>query len=400
MRRHHVTVRDLSNGACSICCVTTTLHTCQTCKTGLLYCIQHIAKCPSCDQLGCAHHTCKCLACDQSYCTNHTYKCISCLKTYCSNHVANLSKCQSCLAFCCSDHINTLHETFEGCKDGCGTLKYCVNQKQAGKYEGAWQNGIETGCGIFTWPTGIKTQHYYRKGQLVSEKDFSIPEQVQFLVTKEKGDWEDTKTREREELALEIQLQKNEANKIINTQKEEAAKFIEDSKLQIEKQKVDLAKSIEDSNIQAAKSIEDSKLQAAKFIEDSKLQIKKEYEVLAACKEAFEKEKADMSKIYKIQEEWVKLNIGGLTYETSVSTLTKFSSIFSAMLSGRYNIKHDDTGCIVAKIDRDGKRFRDILDFLRDGVVPEDLSKPNKNILLREAQYYQLDALIKALEEE
>jgi len=40
-------------------------------------------------------------------------------------------------------------------------------------------------------------------------------------------------------------------------------------------------------------------------------------------------------------------------------------------------------------VDRDGKHFRHILNWLRDGVVPT-LEESQYSELLREAEYYQL----------
>uniref|UniRef100_A0A7N0RHS1 Potassium channel tetramerisation-type BTB domain-containing protein n=1 Tax=Kalanchoe fedtschenkoi TaxID=63787 RepID=A0A7N0RHS1_KALFE len=67
-------------------------------------------------------------------------------------------------------------------------------------------------------------------------------------------------------------------------------------------------------------------------------------------------------------------------------------SMLSAMFSGRHTITTDSEKGYVF-VDRDGKHFRHILNWLRDGVVPP-LNDSGYMELLREAEYYQLLGLI------
>lgn len=62
----------------------------------------------------------------------------------------------------------------------------------------------------------------------------------------------------------------------------------------------------------------------------------------------------------------VTLNVGGHLYTTSVSTLRNAPGrcVFSAMFSGRYNVAQGPDGCVF--IDRDGRYFHKILNYLRD----------------------------------
>lgn len=85
----------------------------------------------------------------------------------------------------------------------------------------------------------------------------------------------------------------------------------------------------------------------------------------------------------------VHLNIGGNEFSTTVDTLTqpKLNSMLAAMFSGRHNIVCQDAEKGLVLIDRDGTHFQHILNWLRDGIVP-NCSKYSK--LLREAEYYQL----------
>ncbi|XP_017035112.1 BTB/POZ domain-containing adapter for CUL3-mediated RhoA degradation protein 3 [Drosophila kikkawai] len=90
--------------------------------------------------------------------------------------------------------------------------------------------------------------------------------------------------------------------------------------------------------------------------------------------------------------QYVKLNVGGGLYYTTIGTLTKHNdTMLSAMFSGRMEVLTDSEGWIL--IDRCGNHFGIILNFLRDGSVP--LPETNKEIaeLLSEAKYYCITEL-------
>jgi hypothetical protein len=61
----------------------------------------------------------------------------------------------------------------------------------------------------------------------------------------------------------------------------------------------------------------------------------------------------------------VVLNVGGHRFTTTVTTLRNapMPSLFTAMFSGRHSLKTEADGSIF--IDRDGRNFADILNFLR-----------------------------------
>ncbi|XP_021740182.1 FH protein interacting protein FIP2-like isoform X1 [Chenopodium quinoa] len=93
----------------------------------------------------------------------------------------------------------------------------------------------------------------------------------------------------------------------------------------------------------------------------------------------------------------VRLNIGGKKFCTTVDTLTQREpdSMLAAMFSGRHTVCHDsDKGYIF--VDRDGEHFRHILNWLRDGMIP-NLKDSDYAELLREAEYYQLLGLIERI---
>jgi hypothetical protein len=87
------------------------------------------------------------------------------------------------------------------------------------------------------------------------------------------------------------------------------------------------------------------------------------------------KEKADlhreiaaMEKQQEAQQGRVVLDIGGYRYTTSVQTLQRLpGTFFDAYFSGRYTMDRSEDGSIF--IDRDGKHFGQVLEYLRDGVV-------------------------------
>ncbi|KAJ6422583.1 hypothetical protein OIU84_027533 [Salix udensis] len=93
----------------------------------------------------------------------------------------------------------------------------------------------------------------------------------------------------------------------------------------------------------------------------------------------------------------IRLNIGGKKFCTTIDTLTQREpdSMLAAMFSGRHTVSEDpDKGYIF--IDRDGKHFRHILNWLRDGVVPT-LADAEYSELMREAVYYQLLGLVEGI---
>ncbi|XP_071499863.1 BTB/POZ domain-containing protein KCTD21-like [Diadema antillarum] len=89
---------------------------------------------------------------------------------------------------------------------------------------------------------------------------------------------------------------------------------------------------------------------------------------------------------------YVGLNVGGTIYETSEMTLTSQpESFFTSLLSGNFTSARDERGNY--RIDRDGKIFRYILNYLRDNelILPEGFNK--LALLEREADFYQLQSL-------
>uniref|UniRef100_H2ZUF0 Potassium channel tetramerization domain containing 4 n=2 Tax=Latimeria chalumnae TaxID=7897 RepID=H2ZUF0_LATCH len=92
----------------------------------------------------------------------------------------------------------------------------------------------------------------------------------------------------------------------------------------------------------------------------------------------------------------ITLNVGGYLYMTERATLTKYTDSFlEALVNGKIHNTLDTDGNYF--IDRDGLLFRYVLNFLRNGelVLPEGFQE--SQILLLEAEFYQLNALVDAI---
>ncbi len=97
---------------------------------------------------------------------------------------------------------------------------------------------------------------------------------------------------------------------------------------------------------------------------------------------------------------YVKLNVGGRLFSTSIDTLTKQDNMLRAMFSGRLDLTTDLDGYVL--IDRCGKHFELILNYLRD----EDLDLNLENLtefelyeILKEAKFYCIQPLINLVEQ-
>ncbi|KAL1919344.1 uncharacterized protein VTP21DRAFT_2037 [Calcarisporiella thermophila] len=108
----------------------------------------------------------------------------------------------------------------------------------------------------------------------------------------------------------------------------------------------------------------------------------------------FEGERDRMKDVTKFQSEKIKLNVGGLRFETSLTTLRRDpNSMLAAMFSGRHGLVSDADGSYF--IDRDGTHFRLILNFLRDLRHPPQLDEVTIDELVREAAFYQINGLLR-----
>jgi len=147
---------------------------------------------------------------------------------------------------------------------------------------------------------------------------------------------------------------------------------------------------------------EDQATEAVRLLKLHFKRLKREKEEFRTATEAFQQQQrrfeetiAQMDKYTKVHGEGnvVKLNVGGVTFQTTSTTLTSQpDSMLSAMFSGRYKLPTDEKGRIF--IDRDGTNFRYILNFLRDGTLNAPYDQILLMDLLQEAQFYQLHELV------
>ena len=94
-------------------------------------------------------------------------------------------------------------------------------------------------------------------------------------------------------------------------------------------------------------------------------------------------------------DEEINLNVGGTLFTTSLATLTRFpNTMFGAMFSSRHELQKNVAG--VYFIDRDGRHFHEILNFLRGPAAYDQngLSKRGQAELAKELDYYGLTELV------
>ncbi|XP_049600097.1 BTB/POZ domain-containing adapter for CUL3-mediated RhoA degradation protein 1 [Syngnathus scovelli] len=89
---------------------------------------------------------------------------------------------------------------------------------------------------------------------------------------------------------------------------------------------------------------------------------------------------------------YVKLNVGGTLHYTTVQTLTKEESLLHSICNGGTEVTIDSDGWVI--LDRSGRHFGIILNFLRDGSVPLPDDHRELDEILKEAQYYRVQGLI------
>lgn len=97
----------------------------------------------------------------------------------------------------------------------------------------------------------------------------------------------------------------------------------------------------------------------------------------------------------------VTLNVGGEKYVTSVDTLTRVKgSFFTALFSEQWTLERHPVDESIF-IDRNGKIFPYVLEYLRTGMLPYSVWKEETILhsLLAEAQYFHLYSLTKLLRE-
>ncbi|XP_029571865.1 BTB/POZ domain-containing adapter for CUL3-mediated RhoA degradation protein 2-like isoform X3 [Salmo trutta] len=89
---------------------------------------------------------------------------------------------------------------------------------------------------------------------------------------------------------------------------------------------------------------------------------------------------------------YVRLNVGGTLFYTTLQVLTRQDSMLKAMFSGRKEVFIDREGWIL--IDRSGKHFGSILTYLREEAVSLPPGRQGALELLAEAKYYLIQGLV------
>jgi len=120
---------------------------------------------------------------------------------------------------------------------GYGIELHCLNGKPNGKYEGQWYDGYVQGCGVFTWPSGMKTMCRYDRGLLVSEQSYTLEAQANQLLSQKMDEWEKEKATKEANLDIQLLQQKEKAEQDILKQKQEAERLL--NQLLEQKEKVE-----------------------------------------------------------------------------------------------------------------------------------------------------------------
>jgi hypothetical protein len=90
----------------------------------------------------------------------------------------------------------------------------------------------------------------------------------------------------------------------------------------------------------------------------------------------------------------IKLNVGGVIFHTAASTL-RSCAFFDQLLSETF--VDLDTASGEAFVDRDGRYFHLVLNFLRSGAVELPLPPLTLDGAIAEAEYFNIDSLVEAL---
>lgn len=90
--------------------------------------------------------------------------------------------------------------------------------------------------------------------------------------------------------------------------------------------------------------------------------------------------------------QYVRLNVGGTLFQCPLRVLTRRDSLLRDMFSGKLEVFTDREGWVL--IDRSGKHFGSVLQFLLEGAVVLPKAPQALLELLNEARYYRLTELV------
>ncbi|CAI9732546.1 BTB POZ domain-containing KCTD7 [Octopus vulgaris] len=275
--------------------------------------------------------------------------------------------------------------------------------------DNVWQNNPEGTETIDTQPSGPLYQHCIFE-DVTSTWEIDIHDQIDNLGkdfmeklhlnfsafvqrAKDYVDIRENQLRDRERLVTERETSVEMRMDKVTEKEEELSK----DEMALKKKMQDFEsyqKCIEKTFAEKVENKEESLKQKIEEFEKNKKEFEEE-------QERFRDELKRMAEMNKIQDNRIKLDIGGIQFTTSLLTLRKdMTSMLAAMFSGRHLLKTENDGSYF--IDRDGTHFRYILNYLRDGGLKEGtLPMTNETALkelLIEAEYYQLIDLIDCLQ--
>jgi hypothetical protein len=161
--------------------------------------------------------------------------------------------------------------------------------------------------------------------------------------------------------------------------------------------KMAFGKAAECLNAEGQALISDAKKRSEVIVQDA---TKKAEAILAGAVEETKKWEVEKTALAGVQhfEPIVKLDVGGVRYTTSLTTLRRFpDTMIGCMFSGRHALPKEEDGYFF--VDRDGTHFRHILNFLRspEGYKVE-VRGADARELRRECAYYGIDQLMVGVE--
>lgn len=122
------------------------------------------------------------------------------------------------------------------------------------------------------------------------------------------------------------------------------------------------------------------------------VQMNEKYASIKIEREAWEKEKDEISSLVKIDSEVVSLNVGGNVHiQTEKDVLRSVpDSLLAKMFSDMHELKKVDEKVF---IDRDGKTFETLINYLRNDrkVFPEFTEKNDENQFFKEMHFWGID---------
>ncbi|MBZ3887749.1 BTB/POZ domain-containing adapter for CUL3-mediated RhoA degradation protein 2 [Sciurus carolinensis] len=116
------------------------------------------------------------------------------------------------------------------------------------------------------------------------------------------------------------------------------------------------------------------------------------------CPASGAKPKLSSFKGGRLGNKYMQLNVGGSLYYTMVWALTRHDTMLKAMFSGRMEVLTDKEGWIL--LDRCGKHFGTILNYLRDDTITLPKNRQEIKELMTEAKYYLIQGLVNSEDEE